>query len=211
MTDADIDVLVPKAINLLKATSSNRMGNGKLRTLMELDENQYDDVKQAIIDGGLATSGRGRGGSLILTNVALAPQEPILPEPIPSLPPKAPTIQEVAPPLVAQTRKPPYQVSGRDFASDDLVEDDVVRVFTHRPYNNRNEYCMEIFDVLKQRARTYLGIRRHRQEVDRALREQRNISTDILTTIHESANEALRDLDLVIDSNIGLVRCKGED
>jgi hypothetical protein len=203
MNASKLDELALQAVTLIKLTDQGRIGNGKLRELLQLDESTYDEVRQALLGSGLATSGRGRGGSMVLTDEGLKAD----PEPKAKAKPPAPAPTPApAPNPVTQTRSSPVQVSGRDFSPDDLVEDGVVKVFQNRPYNNRNEYCIEVFDELRKRNLTYPGIRAHRQEVDKAMREQRFIGTETLSTIHESANDVLASVGLLINSNIGLVR-----
>jgi hypothetical protein len=205
MTDLDVDDLVLKAVALIKTTPEDRMGNGKLRDLLKLNEDLYDQVKQVILDQGLATSGRGRGGSLVLSQPRAA--QAVLPPPPPppeeALPPHVQYQQQAQ---VASTRKPPFQVSGRDYGIDDLIKEDVVKAFEHRPYNNRNEYCIEVFDALRHRNLTYPGIRIDRQEVEKAMREGRNINTDIMVRIHDNSNRMLETIGLALEHNIGIVR-----
>lgn len=190
---ADIKELAARAIDLLRLTDHGRIGNVKLRGLLDIDEDTYAEVKSHLISNNDCSSGRGRGGSLILNE---KPKE----TPPPQVKQEQPQVSIADVPRSSV----PYQVEGRDYSAD--ANDDVVKVFEHRPHNRRNEYCLEVFEVLRQHKLSYPGIRSDRQEVDRALRSQSQLHLGILEKINDSANEALESIGLAIDPNVGLIK-----
>lgn len=191
---ADIKKLAASAVEHLKSTEYGRIGNVKLRGILDIDEDTYEKVKNHLISNQTCITGRGRGGSLILND------EDEAPEPAKKVDeaPRQPTLADVTRSSV------PYQVEGRDYESDS--EDDVVKKFEHRPHNRRNEYCLEVFEVLRQHNLSYPGIRSDRQEVDRALRSHSQLQLGILERINDKANDALESVGLAIDPNIGLIK-----
>ncbi len=50
-------------------------GNGKLQSLLGLDEAEYEKVKSELLSAGKIVSGRGRGGSVILNEEQESPQD----------------------------------------------------------------------------------------------------------------------------------------
>lgn len=200
----DTNQIAEKAVELLKSSTNGRLGNTKLRGLLEVTEAQYAKVKDLLIADGTCMAGRGRGGSLIL-------KAKDAPSPEPQKPVEAPVVEVVDDPIPHINAKPrgsvPYQVEGRDY--DKETADDVVKVFEHRPHNNRSEYCLEVFEALKHYRLTYPGIRNHKKLVDRAIRDQSQVHQGVMTDIHDSANSVLEGLGLAIDPNVGLIRWRG--
>lgn len=202
-TMTDITPIAEKAVSFLKSTTNGRLGNTKLRNLLDVTEAVYAKVKEQLLADGTCMAGRGRGGSLIL-------KAQDAPEPTPA-PVKEEPVSVVEDPIPHINAKPrgtvPYQVEGRDY--DKETADDVVKVFEHRPHGNRSEYCLEVFECLKQYRLTYPGIRNHKQLVDSAIRGQSQVHQGVMTDIHDSANSVLEGVGLALDPNVGLIRWRG--
>ncbi len=90
------------------AELSGSAGNARLRTTLGWDEGAYDEVKGQLIDAGLVVAGRGRGGSVALSegiNEQLANGE-ATPEPAPP--------RSKAATKGARTAKQPKQATARN-------------------------------------------------------------------------------------------------
>ncbi len=90
------------------AELSGSAGNARLRTALGWDEGAYDEVKGQLIDAGLVVAGRGRGGSVALSegiNEQLANGE-ATPEPAPP--------RSKAATKGARTAKQPKQATARN-------------------------------------------------------------------------------------------------
>lgn len=199
----DITPIVEKAVSFLKSTTNGRLGNTKLRNLLDVTEAVYSKVKDQLLADGTCMAGRGRGGSLILkAKDAPAPAPaPVKEEPVT-------VVKDPIPHINAKPRGTvPYQVEGRDYNKE--TADDVVKIFEHRPHGNRSEYCLEVFEVLKNYRLTYPGIRNHKSLVDQAIRGQSQVHQGVMTDIHDSANAVLEGVGLALDPNVGLIRWRG--
>jgi len=191
---ADIKKLAASAVGYLKSTESGRVGNVKLRGILDIDEDTYEKVKNHLISNQTCITGRGRGGSLILNNQDEKVESQDKVEEVP----RQPTLADIARGSV------PYQVEGRDYEASS--EDDVIKKFENRPHNRRSEYCLEVFEVLRQHNLSYPGIRSDRQEVDFALRSHSQLQLGIIERINDKANDVLESVGLAIDPNIGLIK-----
>lgn len=196
----DINEIAERAVSFLKSSAGGRLGNTKLRSLLDVTEAAYNKVKDRLLADGTCSAGRGRGGSMILMDVRS--DDATVEESSENI--STNPIQHINDMPRASA---PYKVEGRDYGSED--NDDIVKVFEHRPHNNRSEYCLEIFECLKQRRLTYPGIRNHRSMVDQAIRQQAQIHHGVMTDIHDSANKVLEGEGLAIDPNVGLIRWHG--
>lgn len=200
----DTNNIAEKAVSFLKSTDNGRMGNTKLRSLLDVTETVYAKVKEQLIADGTCMAGRGRGGSLILKDTV----EPATSANKDDKKERPAAAEDPIHHINAQQRgSVPYQVEGRDY--ENKSSEDVVKVFEHRPHGNRSEYCLEVFECLKNHRLTYPGIRNHKSIVDQAIRGQTQVHQGVMTDIHDSANQVLEGVGLAIDPNVGLIRWQG--